>query len=231
MKEIKQKMVQLQKIIIPIVAIVIGLSIGLGVGQYQLKKEQQISQGRMKEASKKIAFIQKKMADEKTEAATSIEQKCQSDMDKMQNEKKALSGQLVKLKEQARNLEAKIEIKIKEADELTVRNKKELQEAGKKYDQAAQRVKELERDVKKIKGEKDALKAQLKKTTTKLSSCEANNANLCIIGDELVKAYKNKGIGAAILEKEPLTQIKKVEMEQLTQKYKEEIEQQKIKKK
>ncbi|HCX01607.1 MAG: hypothetical protein WAW09_02050 [Smithella sp.] len=227
----KEKMVQLQKIIIPIVAIVIGLSIGLGVGQYQLKKEQQISQGRMKEANKKIAFIQKKMADEKIEAATSIEQKCQSDMDKIQNEKKVLGGQLVKLKEQARNLEAKIEAKIKEADELTVRNKKELQEAGGKYDQVAQRVKQLERDVKKIKGEKDALKAQLKKTTTKLSSCEANNANLCIIGDELVKAYKNKGIGAAILEKEPLTQIKKVELEQLTQKYKEEIEKLRITKK
>jgi hypothetical protein len=85
--------------------------------------------------------------------------------------------------------------------------------------------------VKKIKGEKDALKAQLKKTTTKLSSCEANNANLCIIGDELVKAYNNKGIGAAILEKEPLTQIKKVELEQLTQKYKEEIEKLRITKK
>jgi chromosome segregation ATPase len=229
MKEIK-KMAQLQKFIIPVVAVIIGLIIGLGIGQYQLKKEQKISQDRMKEASKKISFIQKKMADEKTEATTSIEQKCQGDLDKMQNEKKALGGQLVKLKEQARNLEAKIEAKIKEADELTARNKKELQEAGKKYDQAAQRTKELERDLKKVNGEKDALKAQLKKTTQKLSSCEESNANLCIIGEELVKAYKNKGVKDALLEKEPLTQIKKVELEQLAQKYKENIEQLKIKK-
>jgi len=214
-------MTQLQKFIIPVVAVIIGLIIGLGIGQYQLKKEQKISQDRMKEASKKISFIQKKMADEKTEATTSIEQKCQGDLDKMQNEKKALGGQLVKLKEQA---------KIKEADELTARNKKELQEAGKKYDQAAQRTKELERDLKKVNGEKDALKAQLKKTTQKLSSCEESNANLCIIGEELVKAYKNKGVKDALLEKEPLTQIKKVELEQLAQKYKENIEQLKIKK-
>ena len=227
----KEKMAQLQKIIITIVAIVIGLSIGLGVGQYQLKKEQKISQDRMKEANKKISFIQKKMGEEKTEATASMEQKCTSDLDKIQNEKKALGGQLVKLKEQAHNLEAKIEAKIKEADELTAKNKKELQEAGKKYDQAAQRNKDLERDLKKVKGEKDALQAQLKKTTQKLSGSEANNANLCIIGEELVKAYKNKGVKDAILEKEPLTQIKKVELEQLAQKYKEEIEQQKIKKK
>jgi len=222
---------QLQKIIIPIVAIVIGLMIGLGIGQLQMKKEQKISQDRMKEASKKIAFIQKKMEEEKTEATASVEQKCQSDLDKLQNEKKALSGQLVKLKEQARNLEAKIEAKIKEADELTAKNKNELQDAGKKYDQVAQHNKDLERDLKKVKGEKDALQAQLKKTIQNLKSCEASNANLCIIGEELVKAYKNKGVKDAILEKEPLTQIKKVELEQLAQKYKEEIEQQKIKKK
>jgi len=231
MKEIKQ-MAQLQKIIIPVVAILIGLFIGLAVGHYQLKKEQKISQDRMKEANKKITFIQKRMEDEKTEATSSVEQKCQSDLDKLLNEKKALvSGQVVKLKEEVRSLEAKIEAKIKEADELAAKNKKELQEAGEKYDQAANHNKDLERDLKKMKGEKDALQARLKKTTQNLSNCGVNNANLCIIVDELIKAYRNKGVKDAILEKEPLTQIKKVEAEQLTQKYREEMEQQKIKKK
>jgi len=222
---------QLQKIIIPIVAIVIGLIIGLGVGHLQMKKEQKIFQDKIKEANKKITFIQKKMEEEKTEATASLEQKCQSDLNKLLNEKKALGGQLVKLKEQAHSLEAKIEAKIKEADELTAKNKKELQDAGKKYDQASQHNKDLEHDLKKVKGEKDALQAQLKKTNQNLSSCDVNNAKLCVIGEELVKAYKNKGVKDAILEKEPLTQIKKVELEQLAQKYKEEIEQQKIKKK
>jgi len=221
---------QFQKIIIPIVAILIGLIIGLGIGHLQMQKEQKIFQDKIKEANKKVAFIQKKMEEEKTEATASLEQKCQSDLDKLLNEKKALGEQLVKLKEQTRNLEAKIEAKIKEADELTAKNKKELQDAGKKYDQASQRNKDLERDLKKVKGEKDALQVQLKKTTQSLDSCQINNAKLCIIGEELVKSYRNKGVKDAILEKEPLTQIKKVELEQLAQKYKEEIEQQKIKK-
>ncbi|MFZ1980528.1 MAG: hypothetical protein WAU61_04420 [Smithella sp.] len=220
---------QLQKIIIPIVAIVIGLSVGLGVEHLQLKKEQKIFQDKIKESGKKMAFIQKKMEEEKTEATASVEQKCQSDLDKMQNEKKTLGGQLIKLKEQARNLEAKIDVKTKEADELTAKNKKELQDAGKKYDQAIQQNKDLEHNLKKVNGEKDNLQAQLKKTAKALKSCKENNAALCVIGEELVKAYKNKGITTAILEKEPLTQIKKVELEQLTQKYKENIEQLKIK--
>ena len=120
-------------------------------------------------------------------------------------------------------------MKTKEADELTAKNKKELQDAGKKYDQAIQQNKDSEHNLKKVNGEKDKLQAQLKKTAKALKSCKENNAALCVIGEELVKAYKNKGITTAILEKEPLTQIKKVELEQLTQKYKENIEQLKIK--
>src|SRR5208282_5736620 len=141
---------QLQKIIIPIVAIVIGLSIGLGVGHQQLKKEQKIFQDKIKESGKKMAFIQKKMAEEKDEATASLGQKCQSDTDKLQNEKKALSGQLAKLKEK----------------------KKDLQEAGKKYDQAIQQNKDLEHNLKKVNGEKDNLQAQLKKTAKALKSCK-----------------------------------------------------------
>lgn len=223
------KISQLKKVIIPIVAIVIGLSIGLGVGHLQLKKEQKILQDKIKESGKKMAFIQKKMGEEKDEATASLGQKCQSDTDKMQNEKKALSAQLTKLKEQKKELDARIETKNKETEDLIAKNKKDLQEAGKKYDQAIQQNKDLERNLKKVNGEKDNLQAQLKKTTKALKSCKENNAALCIIGEELVKAYKNKGITTAILEKEPLTQIKKVELEQLTQKYKENIEQLKIK--
>ena len=224
------KISQLKKVIIPVVALVIGLSIGLGVGHLQLKKEQKIFQDKIKESGKKIAFIQKKMTDEKDEATTSLGQQCQSNTDKLQNEKKALSAQLAKLKEQKKDLDAKIEAKNKEVEELIAKNKNDLQEAGKKYDQAIKQSKDLERNLKKVNGEKDNLQAQLKKTTKALKSCKENNATLCVIGEELVKAYKNKGITTAILEKEPLTQIKKVELEQLTQKYKENIEQLKIKK-
>jgi len=218
---------QLQKIIIPIVAVVVGLIIGLGVGQFQIKKEQKVFQDKIKEANKKIAFIQKKMTEEKNEATVSLEQKCQSDLDKLQSEKKSMGGQLGKLKEQVNSLEAK----IKETDEIYARTKKELQEEGQKNAQATQRIKDLERDLKKMAGEKEALQAELKNTIRNLGHCEVNNGKLCMIADELVKAYRNKGLGAAIMEKEPLTQIKKVELEQLTQKYQEEIEQQKIRKK
>ena len=224
---------ELKRFIIPAVALIVGLLIGLSVGLLQLKSQEKVFQIKMKESNKKTALIQKRMDDEKTEAnaaAASIEQNYRGEIEKLQNENKALGGQLAKSKEQFRVLETNVEAKAKEVEALIVKNKKELQEALEKNHQTTQLNKELALALKKIKTDKDTLQAQLKKSTKELSSCMVNNANLCVIGSELVQAYKNKGITTAILEKEPITQIKKVELEQLTEKYKDEIEQLKIKK-
>ena len=213
-----------KKHIISAAALAIGLIIGLGVGHIQINKEQKICQERIREANKKVAYFQKKMAEDKTEAMSSLEQneqKCRSDLDKLQltlrNERKTLTGQLGAVREQVQ----KLEMQAKASEEASTKIKKELRET-------AQSNKELETGLKKTTGEKQALQSELKKKTQDLAHCASNNAALCIIADELLTKYRNKGIGAAILEREPIVQVKKVELEQLTQKYREEIEQQKI---
>jgi septal ring factor EnvC (AmiA/AmiB activator) len=117
----------------------------------------------------------------------------------------------------------KLEMKVKELDEASAKTKKELQEMERSS-------KDLDREVKKVTGEKQALQAELKKKDQDFGQCVTNNAELCIIADELLKKYQNKGIGAVILQKEPLTQIEKVELEKIVQQYQEEIGQRKIKK-
>jgi len=265
------------KIIISIIALLVGLIVGLGIGQFQMKKEKKIFQDKMQEASRKIAFIQKKMAEEKNEATASIEQKCQNDLDQLQNEKKALGEQIGKLKELVRKLEAdmkqteeaftrvqkefqeerqqhaqssqqarilaakkeeelkeqvrKLEGKLRQTEEAFTRTQKELQEERENYAQASRHNRDLENQQKKLTAEKQVLQTELEKTKRNLGQCEVNNAKLCILAEEVVKAYWNKGIGATLMQKEPLTQIRKVELEQLTQAYREEIEKQRIKKK
>ncbi len=220
-----------KKTIIPVIALVVGLSIGFGASHIQMKKEQKVCEGRIKEANRKIAYIQKKTAEEKTEVTASMEQQFQSDLDKLQNEKKALGGQLGELKEQMQ----KLDIKAKETDEAFTRAKKESGEASarakKDIQEMERKNKDLDHELSRLTGEKQALQSELKKTTEDLGHCESNNAALCIIAEELVKKYQNKGLTATLLEKEPLTQVKKVELEQLTQQYREKIEQQKIRKK
>jgi len=220
----------LPKIIIPIAALAIGLIIGLSVSHIQVKKEQKVFQDKIREANRKIAFTQKRMTEEKNEATVSIEQQYQEEMDKLLNQKKALGGQLLKLKEQVQTLE----MKVRESDEAYARGKKESEEAyarnKKEILEMERNNKDLEDKLKKITGEMQTIQAELKKTTRDLDHCASNNAELCIIAEELVKKYRNKGLGTVLMEKEPLTQIKKAELEQFIRKYQEEIEQQKIKK-
>ena len=169
-----KKMPEARNIIIPVVTLVVGLILGLGVGQMQLKTEQKVFQDKIKEANRKISFMQKKMSEDKNEAMVSLEQneqKCRGDLDKLQltlrNEKKtagALGSQVAALTGQAQKLEAR----IKAADDTTAKTRQELQEA--------QRTgKDLDRELKKTAGEKQALQTDLKKTTRELGACSSNN--------------------------------------------------------
>ncbi len=217
-------------ILIPVAALVIGLVIGLGIGHMQFKKEQKISQDKIKEAAKKIAFIQKKMAEEKNEETASIENHYHGDLEKLQNEKKGLAAQFGNLKDQIQKMDMKIRESVeasaktkKESDEAAVRAKKELNEMERN-------IQELDNKLRKITGEKQALQTELNKTTQSLGQCASDNAELCSISWELLKKYRNKGFGTILADKEPLTQIGKVKLEQLTQQYEEEIQKLKIKK-
>lgn len=219
------KLPQLRNIIIP-AALVGGLLLGMGAGYLQIKKEQKVFQEKLKEANKRAAYFQQKMEEQKNEAMVSLEQKeqqCRSDLDKLQavlqNERKTLGTQLEKLQEQTHVLE----LKAKEKEDAFAKTKQELQVTERRNN-------DLEQELKKTTSEKNAFQTDLKKTARDLEQCSSNNAELCMIAGDLVKKYKNKGIGAAILEKEPLTQIRKVELEQFVRDYGEEIERLKVKK-
>jgi len=217
-------------IIIPVAALIMGLAVGLGIGHMQVGKAQQIAQDKIKEANRKIAFVQKKMTEEKNEETDSIEQQCKGDLDKLQIEKKDLTGQLGNLKNQIQ----KMDLKIMESAEAAARTKKESYEAAVRAQKEIHKVElnnqELDDKLKKMTGEKLALDAELKKTAQSFGQCASDNAELCIISGELLKKYRNKGFGTIFKETEPLTQIGKVELEQLTQQYKEEIQKLEIKK-
>ncbi|HUI45124.1 MAG TPA: hypothetical protein VL122_03900 [Nitrospirota bacterium] len=218
------KVPPIQKFTLPVVTLAAGLLIGLGVGQMQVMKEQKICQEKVREKDKRIAFIQKKATEERAEATSSLEQQCSDNVNKLQvallSEKKKttnLGSQVGTLTEQVQ----KLEVRVKAADEIAAKTKQDLQEA-------LRNNKDLDRELKKTDGEKQAVQADLKRMTRELGTCSSNNAKLALIADELVKKYKDKGIGAALLEREPLTQVRKVELEQLTSQYQEEIEQMKI---
>jgi hypothetical protein len=72
---------------------------------------------------------------------------------------------------------------------------------------------------------------ELRSAGQRYDRCAEQNARLCTMADELISRYQSKGVMATLLEKEPFTRIKKVELEKLARDYKEKIDQLKLRSK
>ncbi len=63
-----------------------------------------------------------------------------------------------------------------------------------------------------------------------IESCEVKNVNLLQINRELLVDYEKKGFMDAMLQREPLTQLKRVKIENIVQEYEDRIDRSKFKK-
>jgi septal ring factor EnvC (AmiA/AmiB activator) len=81
----------------------------------------------------------------------------------------------------------------------------------------------------------ESVKNQLQDTVVgqaqQIESCEFNNAKLVQTNRELIDHYDKKGFFDALLQHEPLTQLKRVEIENITQEYQDRVDQLEFKRK
>lgn len=124
-----------------------------------------------------------------------------------------------------------------------------LDESSSKAQIAASRAAALGKELKEIKTEKEALAAKLAETEIKLAEtkealnksalagrqlnesltiCQAKNAKLHGYGVDLLDKYEKKGCGDALLQADPFTQLKRVEIENLMEDYREKLDEQKL---
>jgi chromosome segregation ATPase len=157
-----------------------------------------------------------------------------SDLEKVEKEKEALSEQNKALSGEIKQLQPKLvsaESKSAELLDQLTKVKAERADWEGKFDKA---VKDYEKQVAQLTAEKkkaeNELQSSLRSVEQKLGRCETNNARLCVIAQELIEKFKNKGVSTSILQIEPFTQIQKVEMENLLEEYMERIEREEMKK-
>ncbi len=131
-----------------------------------------------------------------------------------------------------------------------------LDESSSKAQIAASRAAALGKELKGIKTEKETLAAKLAETEIKLAEtkealnksalagrqldadlqqknesltiCQAKNAKLHGYGVDLLDRYEKKGCGDALLQADPFTQLKRVEIENLMEDYREKLDEQKL---
>ena len=83
----------------------------------------------------------------------------------------------------------------------------------------------------KVEADKNQLQETIGEQAQLLVSCEDNNAKMVQINRELLARYEKKGALDVMLQREPLTQLKRVEIENIAQEYQEKIDHLEFKKK
>jgi chromosome segregation ATPase len=210
------------------VGLVAGILAGFGYEHYQLEKQSKSYQDKLNESNKKFAIIQKKYTDERA-LGSSLERQKKSALEetaKIRKDNEELAQTIEKLKADVLSSEGQ----NKAAAEKLSLFRSELDEAARRLNEAARAVSERDTAIKRLSAEQQALQANLKKNQEGLERCEGNNARLCIIARDILGKYENKGVLTAISHSEPLTQLKKVELEKYVQEYSQLIDQEKVKK-
>lgn len=147
---------------------------------------------------------------------TVLEETLKKTHDETESHKRSAAGAAAK----ASRLEKDIEAANKEKAELHTR----LDEANKRNEELSGQRKQLEQDLKNT-------TVSLAKQDEQRKLCETNNDKLYRIGRELADWYTSKGAVNAILEAEPFTRIKRVEMENLLEDYRDKLESQHLERK
>lgn len=148
----------------------------------------------------------------------------------LEQEKSGLSGQVEELKKKAdglasanarrATLERELEALNKgkaDLDEKFQETGKALQEMTKKQAEAMLTLQHKEQEIKRF-------EAEVSRQTRQVESCEAKNSRLYQINAELMDKYQSKGVFGALLQAEPFTQLKSVEVENLLQEYRDKLD-------
>ncbi|MFZ5572216.1 MAG: hypothetical protein ACOZF0_17595 [Thermodesulfobacteriota bacterium] len=137
------------------------------------------------------------------------------------NEKAALTGACDR---KAKELEQGLEKLKAKADKLRASR-----------DEVVERFKQKDAEFKEQKRLKTAAddhrrraESDLKRVRQQYDNCREHNERLCLITEELVDKYKNKGVVGSIMVNEPFTQMRQVEVDRLVQEYTVKIDKEKI---
>lgn len=153
----------------------------------------------------------------------------------LEQEKAGLAEQMEDLKKKSDGLESgvaranarraaldrEVEVLNKDKAELSGKLQATMQEMTKKQAEAMQTMQHKEREIKR-------LEAELARQTRQGEMCEVKNSQLYQINAELMDKYQSKGVFGALLQAEPFTQLKSVEVENLLQEYRDKLDAQRV---
>lgn len=212
-----------------IAAVIAGFLVGIGYGQVRLQSQKSMYSAKLKDLNQRLTQTQRTISKDLTlqNALEEEKQQALAETEKLAKEKATLSAQGKALKEKADLLEAsKVSLERKTAS-LELENRQHRESLTKAETDRENQEKKLKQTTQTL----SEREKELGRLQAKYNQCAEHNARLYFIGEELIDRYRKKGVMGSILEKEPFTQIKKVELENLVQEYKDQIDRQAIRSK
>jgi chromosome segregation ATPase len=98
-----------------------------------------------------------------------------------------------------------------------------IKDQHEKMQKLVDKYKELVGMLRTLESERSELHTTSSAQQRQLETCAKDNVKLYDAGMELLERYANKGVWDALIEKEPVTQLKRVEMENLVQDYRQRV--------
>lgn len=146
--------------------------------------------------------------------------KTQHLLKQMSSERDALKSEIEKLKAEidASNKKAtRIKKNADAAAAALTKSKEENTQLSEQLRQAHQTIQQYDTD-------KRGLETLTTRQSKRIETCEANNAKLVGANRELLDKYKNKGVFDALFQREPVTGLKGVEIENVVEEYRDKID-------
>lgn len=150
---------------------------------------------------------------------------------KLEMERAALAESVKSTSGKLRTVEAKATAARREAESLGARlveAERLLAETSEKLKLTEETLAGREADVKRMDGQLGELRRIVGRQVQTIDSCEKKNARFFELNGELLGKYRDKGVGDALLEAEPFTGVKRVELDNLIEEYRDKLEAQKM---
>ena len=137
--------------------------------------------------------------------------------DKISLEKKraSLNKQLLRNKKKRAKIAAVLS-RYKDTDKAL---RERLGQSRERFEELAAKFRKTIQTLKQVEGDRSRLKETLGQRNEELKACVKKNIDIYQTNLKLLDQYKNKGIWDALLQREPVTQLKRVEIENVIERY------------
>jgi len=150
--------------------------------------------------------------------------KAQRMLRQMSLERDTAQAESAKLKAELEQMNRKLAGVKKNSEEALTKSQESNAALNENLQQTARKLHQAE-------SEKSQLQEMVNGQAELIQSCESKNTELVQINRELLDRYQKKGFFDALLQHEPLTQLKRVEIENVVQEYQDQIDQMEFRRK